>query len=521
MTSARFWIILCRVMPAWNFVRHGFYRDSVALMALARGVEAVPGVHRAAVMMGTPENRRLLKDAGLLTSEGEAARPADLIIAVLADDHAAAEKARAAAEAALAADHSAAKSGSARPRTLDAALRALPGASIALISVPGRYAGAEAMKALRAGLHVMLFSDNVPIEAEIELKRLARERDLFLMGPDCGTAIINGVPLGFANAVPRGRIGIAAASGTGLQAVSAHIAEAGEGVSQAIGVGGRDLSDAVGGLMMEQALRALAADPSTEVVCVVAKPPGKSVLPRLETWLRTLGKPCVLQFTGLARTQTDHTHVTATLEDAAAAAVALVRRETPRAVEFTLAPSDVVRLVESNERALSRGQHVVRGVYCGGTLAYEALGILNEHLADVGATLTGGHDGHRVVDLGDDVFTIGRAHPMIDGTVRREWIAKEARDPATAVLLLDVVLGYGAHPDPAGELAPTIRDAIHAAQREGRHLVVVASVLGTRGDPQGLERQVKSLEAAGVIVLASNAQAARLAALIAARRAAA
>lgn len=497
---------------AWNFVRRSFYQDSVTLMRLTRDMEAVPGVRRAAVMMGTPANRALLKDAGLLAAEGEAAGPTDLVIAVLADTRETADAARTAAESALSARRTAAMPGVARrPLTLASALKTLPAATLALISVPGAYAGAEALKALHAGLHVMLFSDNVPVATEVELKTLARQRGLFVMGPDCGTAIVNGVPLGFANAVARGRIGIAAASGTGLQEVTCHIAAAGEGISQAIGVGGRDLSDEVGGLMMEWALAALAADPETAVVCVIGKPPGPATLAKLEGWIAKLGKPCVTQCGGAP-------HVAATLEDAALAAVALVRGTKPAPVEFTAPPGAIAQLVEDAVLPLRRNQRWVRGVYSGGTLAYEAIGILKARLADVAPGVTGGGKAHRVVDIGEDRFTVGRPHPMIDGTVRREWIEKEGADPETAVLLLDVVLGYGAHPDPAGEILPAIRAAQRAAESAGRHLAVVASVCGTEGDPQRRSAQVAALSAAGVIVMPSNAQAARLAALITANR---
>src|SRR5438477_8696983 len=286
-------------MAAFNFVRASFYRHSVTLMRLAGAMEAVAGVTRAAAMMGTPPNRALLEQAGLPAKDGAAAGPADLVIAVVAEETAAAEAARAAAEQALLARPPAVRGAAAAPRTLEGALRTLPGANLVLISVPGAYAGAEALRALRAGLHVMLFSDNVPVATEVELKRLARERGRFLLGPDCGTAILDGVPLGFANVVPRGRIGLAAASGTGLQEVSCVIAREDEGVSQAIGVGGRDLSDEVGGLMMLRALELLAADPATEVVCMLGKPPGAGVARRLAEAAATLAKPCVACFPSL------------------------------------------------------------------------------------------------------------------------------------------------------------------------------------------------------------------------------
>ena len=501
-------------MPAFNFVRASFYQDSVTLMRLSRDMEAVPGVTAAAAMMGTPHNRELLQQAGLLAPEGAAAGPADLVIAVIADSPAAADAARAAAEHALPARRAIAvgNTTAAPPRTLTSALKILPDANLALISVPGAYAGAEALQALRAGLHVMLFSDNVPVETEVALKRLALERGLLMMGPDCGTAIVDGVPLGFANAVPRGRIGLAAASGTGLQETTCTIAREGEGVSQAIGVGGRDLSDEVGGLMMLRALELLAGDAATEVVCLVGKPPGGGVARRLADAAAKLGKPCVAYFAGASTPAAGPWRVAATLEDAGRAAVALARGTTPAATAFTLTAAEVERLVADAARGLAPGQRYVRGVYSGGTLAYEAIDLLAGSLAEVATSLTTGGSGHRVVDLGEDVFTVGRPHPMIDGRVRREWIDREGRDAGTAVLLVDVVLGYGAHRDPAGEIVPAIR-----AVRARRPLAVVASVCGTDGDPQSRAAQIATLRDAGVIVMDGNAQAARLAAAIARR----
>jgi succinyl-CoA synthetase alpha subunit len=506
-------------VPVWNFLQRSVYQDSVTLMRLTHDMEAVAGVRQAAAMMGTPANRALLAQAGLLDAEGERAGPADLVIAIVADGAAAAEAARAVAEAGLAAPRPALVSGAASPRTLAGGLRALPGATLALISVPGAYAGAEARRALDAGLHVMLFSNNVPLETEVELKQVATARGLFLMGPDCGTAILAGVPLGFANAVPRGRIGLVAASGTGLQEVSCRLAAEGEGVSHAIGVGGRDLSDAVGGAMTLTALAALADDPATAVVVVVGKPPGPDVARRLAEALNALGKPSVVYTAGatVGMSGDPHVHRAFTLEDAALAAVALARGQMPREVEFSRPADEIDRLVAEQARALGSGQRFVRGVYSGGTLAWEAVALLGARLSGVLPGVRGEGDGHRVVDLGDDVHTLGRPHPMIDGSSRRERIAREAADPGTAVVLLDVVLGYGAHPDPTAELGPELEAARRAAAAAGRGLAVVASVIGTEADPQGRSRQAAALRQAGAVVMDSNAQAARLAALVAAR----
>ena len=487
------------LLAVFNVVRHGTYHDSVTLMRLGSEIERVPGVTRAAAMMGTPANRALLAEAGLLAADGEAARPTDLVIAVVADTAATAALAWQAADRALARRPAEGRASRDRSRTLTSALQVLPDANLALISVPGLYAAAEATRALAAGLHVMVFSDNVPLEDEIRLKRTARERGLFVMGPDCGTALLGGVPLGFANAVPRGRIGIVAASGTGLQAVSCHIAAADEGVSHAIGLGGRDLSDEVGGLMLEPALEVLATDPDTAVICVIGKPPGPDTAKKIRVRLDALTKPWVTHFTGDPAGST-----AATLEDAALTAVALARGERHRPVTFTRPASDVARLAADAAAPLAPRQRYVRGVYAGGTLAQEAAALL-------GTRVAAGGEGHRVVDLGDDAYTVGRPHPMIDGTLRREWIVREANDPATAVILLDVVLGYGAHADPVGELLPAIERA------RARPVAVVASVCGTDADRQGLGRQTDALRRAGVVVMPSNAQAARLAGMIATR----
>ena len=502
-----------------NVVHKGVYYDSVTLMRLTHDLQVIAGVRRAAVMMGTPSNRALLRDAGLLTPDGDAASPHDLIIAVEAADIAAADAGTQAGAAALSTSRASTltRQTTYRPRTLRSALTMLDGANLVLISVPGLYAGFEAMKALQAGMHVMLFSDNVPVTTEIELKRFAVARGLLMLGPDCGTAIINGVPLGFANAVPRGRVGLAAASGTGLQEVSCLIAAAGEGISQAIGVGGRDLTDDVGGLMLAHALEILAADPVTEVIGVLGKPPGPATWERIQTQLAQLQKPCVVHLSGLISAAGTSWHTAATLEEAALGAVALARGVQTTPIEFTTPMGEIERYIGDTTRAMQPGQRFVRGLYAGGTLAYEALDLLQAKLLRVSRGVLGGGEGHSVVDLGEDQFTLGRPHPMIDGTLRREWILRAADDPTTAVILLDVILGYGAHPDPAGELLPAIQQATRQARAGGRHLAVVASVCGTEQDPQRRSAQIDALRAHDVIVMPSNAQAASLAAAIAAR----
>jgi len=504
-------------MALLTLVRPSFYQDSVALLALARELRARPDVAEAAALMATPANRELLAQAGLLTAEAAAAGPNDLVIVIDAAPTAAVP-ARARAEELLSARRARREHGGRHaPRTIDGALRRMPDADLALISVPGVWAAAEARRALARGLHVMIWSDNVSIEDEVALKQLAAPRGLLMMGPDCGTAYLGGIPLGFANLVPRGRVGMVAASGTGLQQVAALLAAQGEGISQAIGVGGRDMSVAVGGLMTLAALDALGADAATEVIAVIGKPGAPAVRRAVETKLRAIGKPAVVALLGKdVQTGTEHGITTvATLEDACSAVIA-GSRWSPRA--FSLSPEDVRRQVEAARRGLPPGGTAIRGLYAGGTLAHEAALILEPWLGPIDTNMTprpqplaSSRSRHQIVDLGADEHTVSRAHPMLDPTLRLEAIAAAARDDDVGVLLLDVVLGLGAATDPAGDLAP----ALEAARGRGRALAIVLSVIGTAADPQGLAGQIARLERAGAWVLPSNAQAARAAACIA------
>ena len=484
-------------------VRPDTYRDSVELMRVAALIEKLPGVSRAALMMATPANRELLGSARLLDAKGASAGPNDLVVAVAAADPAAAD--RALAEAARLLDEQAAVSVPAGdqplPLSIGQAVAELPRANLAIISTPGAYATAEALKAIKRGLHVFLFSDNVPVADEVLLKQLAAKKNLLVMGPDCGTAILDGVPLGFANAVRRGRIGLVGASGTGLQQVSCLIDQLGEGCSQVIGVGGHDLDERVGGIMMQAAIERLAADPGTRVIVLISKPPAPNVARRVLEVARKSGKPIVVNFLGgdpAAIREADATPA-ATLEDAARAAVALCRSKGAGAKAPAVTPK-LAAAGRAKARRFSKGQRLVCGLYSGGTLCQEAALILS------------GGAKHTTIDLGDDEFTVGRPHPMIDFRLRNERIVAAAKDGATAVILLDVVLGYGAHADPAGALVPAIAEATRAAAKSGRGLAIVASVCGTPADPQGLAGQEKRLAEAGVLLAPSNAQAARLAA---------
>jgi len=494
-------------------IRPAVYRDSVVLMRVAEALRARPGVREAAALMGTPANHALLGSAGLATPETARAGPTDLVLAVAADTEADAQDALAAVDALLEAGPRRPAAGRSRPRTLRTALAEAPDAALVAISVPGAFAALEARRALHAGRHVFLFSDNVPLAEEIALKRLAVARRRLCMGPDCGTAYVAGVGLGFANVVPCGRIGIVAASGTGLQAIAAHLAALGEGVSHGLGVGGRDLSAEVGGLMTGLALDALARDPATEIVVLVSKPPAPATVPTLATALRALGKPAVACALGTSPVAAGGARWVETLEDAARCAAALAAGRGFSPAPFA-DPAAVRAALARRAAEPGRAGPVLLGLYTGGTLAHEARGILAPVLGPIVDDLRGGPAGvHRIVDLGADELTAGRPHPMLDPAARAAGVREAGRLAEVGVLLVDLVLGRGVHPDPAGPLAAAVREARAAARAAGRALTVVGSVVGTAADPQGLAGQVARLREAGVEVLPSNAQAARFAAL--------
>jgi succinyl-CoA synthetase alpha subunit len=505
-------------MPARFHILPRTYRDSVTLMQLAAKLTRLPGIGNASASMATPANLDLLREVGTDVSTVHAG-PNDLLIMLEGED-AAVEAALAEAQKLLS-DRGAADEPSARermpPRSVAMAL-AEAQAGLAVISVPGEYAAAEALKSIHLGLNVMLFSDNVSLADEVMLKREAGARGLLVMGPDCGTAIIDGIPLAFANKVRRGAIGLVAASGTGLQQVTVLIDRMGGGITQAIGTGGRDLKTEVGGLSMLAGLRALAADADTRVIVLISKPPAEQIAQHILGEARQAGKPVVVNFLGAdAQALTaGNLHGAYTLEDAARVAVALSEGRMPAVVQ-SVASGSVPKL--------AGGQRYIRGLYSGGTFCYEATLLLQAELDNVYSNTHVGRAKdlddawrsreHTLVDLGDDLFTRGRPHPMIDHRLRNERILQEAADPEVAVILLDVVLGYGSHPDPAAEMRAAITVARDTARKAGREIAFVAHVCGTEADPQNLTRQSSALSGMGVLLANSNAQAVRLAARIA------
>jgi succinyl-CoA synthetase alpha subunit len=497
-----------------------FYKDSVALMQVGAALRKRRGIVEASCVMATPANLEQLAHAKL--SVDAKVNPSDLLV-VVRGEAPACDDALDAAQALLQSDPTGggeSETFSIPLTSIAAAVEQSADADLALISVPGDYAAAEAMKALSLGLHVMLFSDNVGVDQELAIKRHADARGLLVMGPDCGTAIINGIPLGFANVVRRGSIGLVAASGTGLQEVTCRIHNLGAGVSQAIGTGGRDLRDEIGGLTMLAGLRALAGDDETRVIVLISKPPSPTVASRILALAAASGKPTVVHFLGAepGSIRGAGLHAAESLADAAD-----IGRRLAQTGESTSATASRNDPPVADERALdglASTQSTVRGLFTGGTFCYEAqLAFLKRGLpcrsnAPVhGASpLDNAAGGHIFIDMGDDEYTRGRPHPMIDPSLRNAAIREAADDPSLAILLFDLVLGYGSHPSPADELADALRDAQRAAARHGRKLVTVGHVCGTDSDPQDRAGQIKTLASAGAIIAGSNIEAASIAA---------
>ncbi len=461
-------------------IHPGRYHDSVRLMQASKAVQNVDGVGDALVAMGTELNLGLLADMGF-DMEGVAdAGPNDLLVALRAENEATIAAAHRALDEAL--SHKVVPSGgldAPTPKTAGAAAAASD-ANVVLLSVPGEHAFVEAMEALESGRHVMIFSDNVPLDQEVILKRYGIDHDLLVMGPDCGTAIVDGVGLGFANAVLPGSVSMVGASGTGIQEMCALLDDAGIGVRHALGTGSRDLSEPVGAASTLQALAALENDPASDLIVLISKPPAAEVAEKVRRAAEACTKPVVITFMGET-----------TLEDGAGAVLSELGRPPTEYGAWVAPPRD-------------HRPGTVRGLFSGGTLASEARFVAAPLLGEIGATEDDA--GHAFIDYGDDEYTQGRAHPMIDQTVRLERLAAAGHDESVGVILMDVVLGYGANADPSAELAPLVGQAIDAGA------AVVVSLCGTRGDPQGRDAQAEALNRAGASVYLSNAAAAMAAA---------
>ena len=511
-----------------TIVKKNEFYNSVLMMRISEEANNLKGVGQAAVLMATDLNKEVLGYMGLLTEEVREASPNDFVIAIKAETEADIQKAIGEIENMLRIKQVEAGD-EYSPKTLSSALDMMPDANLVVISVPGEFAKREASRALEKGLHVFLFSSNVPVADELDLKQFANEKGLLMMGPDCGTAIISGVVLGFGNILKSGPIGIVAASGTGIQQATAIIDRMGSGISQAFGTGGRDLSEEIGGITTLHCMEHLEQDGKTEVILLISKPPSPRVSEKVIEVAKRCSKPVIVNFVGAETTSIERAGLVpaVTVEDAAYKAVAIAKGEAPKEITFTFPRDKILSIANREYVKLAPEQRYIRGLFSGGTLCHESLVILRELIGDVYSNsplnpdlkLSNPHQSqmHTCVDMGSEEFVVGRPHPMIDPTLRKQRIRREVKDPETGVVLLDIVIGYGSHPNPAGALTPVIAQAKIQAAKEGRYLPVVASVVGTETDPQHLKEQEEKLKEAGVIVLPSNAQATRMAALIVTR----
>ena len=515
-----------------NVVKKNFHRDSVQLLHLSEEAKKIDGIKDAAVVMGTTTNKEILEKLGLLTDEGRAASESDMILAVMADSQSLIEKGLQQIEEMVL------KPPPAKGRafySVDAALQAVPDANLAVVSIPGEHAREVVLKLLDKGLSVHLFSDHVPPEHELELKQYAKEKGLLVMGPGAGTSIIGGKAIAFANVVKKGKVGVVAAAGTGLQEVTVLLSEAGLGVSEALGTGGGDVKAKIGGIMLLQSIDALEQDPESSTVVVVSKPPDadvkKSILDHMAKKTKKQYVTCFIGPESYDIPASIRARVRGTKTLHAAVLEAIRAGEPSRQAEitkrFSIAQNEMVALANKMCKGLSEKQKYIRGLYTGGTFAYETLVILGRMIGDVYSNapidpklkLADSYQSVKdsIVDLGEEEFTVGRAHPMIDLTIRKMRLIEEAKDPEVAVIILDFMLGYGSHSDPAGAMLAAISDARKIAEKDGRVLPMLAHVCGTEQDPQPLSEQVEKLRNAGIEVFPTNALMAIASALISRR----
>ncbi|MGD2155612.1 MAG: acyl-CoA synthetase FdrA [Anaerolineales bacterium] len=497
-------------------IRKNQYYDSLFLMGVNNRLSKAAGVQQTAVLMGSEKNKELLVDIGIQDPLIDAANPNDLIVAVVAKTQAVVEIVLGDLDQALQvlADGAPVSIW----HTFEDGLAQKPEANLAVISIPGEYVAREARKAIESGLHAFIFSSNVTIDDELELKRSASQKNLLVMGPDCGTSLISGVGIGFANAVRKGTIGAIGASGTGLQEFTSQIHNSGLGISHAIGTGTNDVSDAINGLTTFAALKALEEDPDTKIIVFVSKPPGRKTLAKLLERLDQCKKPTICCFLGTDNLPETNRKVkfARTVDEAVQWAI-YFEDEGPIVSKPTLTLEEL-EWIKNEQGRWSPEQKYLRGIFAGGTFCYQSQQILRDEGLEVYSnapldsrfrlTHPDQSRSHTLVDMGDEHYTLGKPHPMIDGTLRNQRILTESRDPEVAILYLDFILGYNASSDPVGELLDAIIQARQAATTQGSHLTVVASICGTEDDPQDLNFQANLLREQGVYVFNSNARSA-------------
>ncbi|MFH1452651.1 MAG: acyl-CoA synthetase FdrA [Armatimonadota bacterium] len=508
-------------MNTYIDIKKNSYFDSVTLMLLSRKLTDTKGVKSASVSMGTDHNKSILADMGFKDKKIEGAGVNDLVIAICVENEALIKTALDVINNHFTSSADDEEDEEYNPATFEGALKSQPDTNLALISIPGEYAAREARKCLDNNINVMIFSDNVSIEDEKNLKQYADEKRLLVMGPDCGTAIIDGKPLAFANLVRRGKVGIVGAAGTGIQEVSVCVHKLGEGISQAIGTGGRDLSNEVGGITMLAGLEMLLNDNNTSVIILISKPPEKEVAGKILNRIKNASKPVVVHFIGAPEGEIASSGAiyAQTLADSAVKACGVISS----GIQEKAFDTDTEKIIKQEKEKYKSGQKYVRGFYTGGTVCKEAILMLSGFspiysnipldkkykLSDSGKSIE-----NTVLDLGEDEFTQGRPHPMIDPVSRNERMLADKDLDNIRIIILDVMLGYGSHPDPAGELVKAVTTIRDEANKKNIHITFLAEVCGTEDDPQKYSDQKKILEDAGIIVMPTNAEMVKLAKIL-------
>lgn len=510
-----------------TIIKKSSYFDSIFLMNAGREVQKINGVNDVTFIMGTEMNKSVLEENGALTPEAAQANANDLIISLELEDENLVDEVLACLKELTTKKTTNQSESEAEYISFEKALEDFAEANLAFISVAGEFAAQEAKKALENGMHTFIFSDNVPIAEEVELKTIAQEKGLLVMGPGCGTSIINNISLGMMSKVREGNIGLVGASGSGIHEISVLVDRHGLGISQAIGTGGRDLSEEVGGVTMIQGINYLMHDEKTKVIVLVSKPPAPSTANKIFNLIKQSSKPVVICFLGGDEQQIKAAgaYYAFTLEEAAMMAIKLVSNEKIEAADFVNnCKTQLSPLAEAEKNKLHPQQKYLRGLFCGGTHSEETILILQDMITDLHANVSIGRckmleDVHQslknsLIDMGGEEFTKGKPHPVIDPSILKDRLWKEASDPEVAVIMLDILLGYGAHPDPVATLEDTLVNIRQRSKEKGQYLSIVTSVCGSTKDPQDFEKQKRKLEELGVIVLPSNAQASIVSGLI-------
>ncbi|MGI6777062.1 MAG: acyl-CoA synthetase FdrA [Acetivibrionales bacterium] len=508
-------------------VRANNYMDSIFLMNASKEVMQVKGVKDAVLIMGTEMNKTVLADFGGLTDEAKSAGTNDLIISLDIEDESLVNEVISCLDRILNKKEKHIEKQEFSYQSFKKALSAMPEANLAVISVPGEYAAQEAMTALEHNMNVFIFSDNVPLEDEIELKRVGREKGLLVMGPGCGTSVINNISIGLMSKVRRGSIGIVGASGSGIHEIAVLVHRYGFGISQAIGTGGRDLSREIGGSTMLQGIEYLEQDKNTKVIVLVSKPPHPETTKKIIEKIKHCNKPVVVFFLGGDPQQVTDAGAfsAATLEEAAKIAVDLVQGKGIENTDYVCYCKNELAEFAAKEKAkLKPEQKYMRGLFCGGTHSEEAVLLLQDFVPDLHSNLRFGKVniladsyvsmGNSLVDMGSEEFTKGKPHPVMDPSILKDRLMMEGSDPEVAVILFDLLFGHGVHKDPVGTIEETLAAIRDKAKAEGRYISMVASLCGTDLDPQDVNSQRKRLEALGVNILPSNCKAAILSGLI-------